>query len=164
MSTQNRMMEGIGRVGIAVLGACSSMLCILGYYPLVPAFYAGCCLNQRKNVLLYIGIFAGMGWCMPIGAMVKYVFVLLVSGVGIRLYQWANHKCSGWAAGILTGLAVAVMDCSGVAFSTMDTRELMLGVCEGIFVAGATVVIHYLYHMAEENGAIQQVIWIYYVL
>lgn len=152
MSTQNRMMEGIGRVGIAVLGACSSMLCILGYYPLVPAFYAGCCLNQRKNVLLYIGIFAGMGWCMPIGAMVKYVFVLLVSGVGIRLYQWANHKCSGWVAGILTGLAVAVMDCSGVAFSTMDTRELMLGVCEGIFVAGATVVIHYLYHMAEELG------------
>ena len=66
MSTQNRMMEGLGKVGIAVLGACSSMLCILGYYPLVPAFYAGCCLNQRKNVLLYIGIFAGMGWCMPV--------------------------------------------------------------------------------------------------
>lgn len=152
MRTQGKLAEGIGSVGCAVLGACSSMLCVLGYYPLVPAFYAGCCLDQKKNILLYIGIFAGMGWCMPVGAMVKYVFILLVSGVGIRFYMWANHKCSGWVAGILAGLAVAVMNCSGVAFSTMETRELILGVCEGIFVAGATVLIHYLYHMAAELG------------
>ena len=130
MSTQSKLTEGVGKVGCAVLGACSSMLCVLGYYPLVPAFYAGCCLNQRRNALLYIGIFAGMGWCMPVGAMVKYVFVLLVSGVGIRLYMWANHRCSGWVAGILTGLAITVMNCSGVVFSTMDRRELVLGICE----------------------------------
>ena len=100
MSTQSKLTEGVGKVGCAVLGACSSMLCVLGYYPLVPAFYAGCCLNQRRNALLYIGIFAGMGWCMPVGAMVKYVFVLLVSGVGIRLYmgesslQWLGGRYS----------------------------------------------------------------------
>lgn len=152
MSTQSKLTEGVGKVGCAVLGACSSMLCVLGYYPLVPAFYAGCCLNQRRNALLYIGIFAGMGWYMPVGAMVKYVFVLLVSGVGIRLYMWANHRCSGWVAGILTGLAITVMNCSGVVFSTMDRRELVLGICEGIFVTGATVLIHYLYHMTAELG------------
>lgn len=150
MNTRSRLTEGIGKVGCALLGACSSMLCVLGYYPLVPAFYAGCCLDQRKNVLLYIGIFAGMGWCMPVGAMVKYVFVLLVSGVGIRFYMWANHRCSGWVAGILTGLAVAVMNSSGILFTTMDTKELMLGICEGIFVAGATVLLHYLYRMVYE--------------
>lgn len=152
MSTQNKVTESIGKVGCAILGACSSMLCVLGYYPLVPAFFAGCCPDQRSNVLLYIGMFAGMGWCMPVGAMVKYVFILLVTGVGIRLYRWANHRCSGWVAGLLAGLAVAVMNCSGVVFSVMDTRELMLGICEGVFVAGATVLVHYLYHMAAELG------------
>lgn len=152
MSTKSKFMEGIGKVGSALLGMCSSMLCVLGYYPLVPAFYAGCCTDQRKNALIYIGIFAGMGWRMPVGAMVKYVFVLLVTGVGIHFYTWANHRCSGWVAGFLAGLAVAVMNCSGVAFSTMDTTELILGVCEGVFVAGATVLIHYLYHMAAEFG------------
>lgn len=153
MSTKSKWMEGIGRVVCALLGMCSSMVCVLGYYPLVPAFYAGCCLDQRKNILLYIGIFAGMGWCMPVGAMVKYVFVLLVTGVGIRFYRWANHRCSGWVAGVLAGLAVAVMNCSGVVFSTMDRQELMLGISEGVFAAGATVLIHYLYHMVAEFGA-----------
>lgn len=150
MSTQNKIVEGLGKVVCAILGACSSLLCILGYYPLVPAFYAGCCLDQRKNVLLYIGILAGMGWGMPIGTTVKYVFILLVSGVGIHFYRWANHRCGGWVAGFLTGLAVTVMNCSGVLFSVMDTRALILGICEGIFVMGATVLIHYLYHMAAE--------------
>lgn len=150
MSAKRKFTEGIGKVLGALLGACSSMLCVLGYYPLVPAFYAGCCLDQKRNALLYIGIFAGMGWCMPVGAMVKYVFVLLVTGIGIRFYMWANHRCSGWVAGILAGLAVAVMNCSGVLFATGDRKELILGACEGIFVAGATVLIHYLYQMATE--------------
>ena len=156
MSTQNKVMEAIGKAGCAILGVCSCMLCVLGYYPLVPAFFAGCCPDQRRNVLLYIGMFAGMGWCMPVGAMVKYVFVLLVTGVGIRLYRWANHKCSGWMSGLLAGVAVTVMNCSGAVFSEPDKRELMLGICEGVFVAGATVLVHYLYHMAAELGSTLQ--------
>lgn len=61
----------------AVFGLAASMLCIMGYYPVVPAFYTACCLDKKRNFLLYIGLVVGMGWCMPVAAIVKYLFILL---------------------------------------------------------------------------------------
>lgn len=67
----------IGKMIYAVFGLAVSMLCIMGYYPVVPAFYAACCLDKKRNFLLYIGLVVGMGWCMPAAAIVKYLFILL---------------------------------------------------------------------------------------
>ena len=55
----------IGKMIYAVFGLAASMLCIMGYYPVVPAFYTACCLDKKRNFLLYIGLVVGMGWCMP---------------------------------------------------------------------------------------------------
>lgn len=158
MSTKTKQKQSMGwtkpagQLLYGILGALSSILCVMGYYPLVPAFYAGCCLDQRKNLLLYIGLFAGMGYCMPVGAMVKYLFILLVAGMAIRFYRWANRRCSGWIAGAIAGLATAAMNCSGAIFGTMDRVELILGICEGVSVFGAAVLFHYVFEMSFEVG------------
>ena len=68
----------IGKMIYAVFGLAASMLCIMGYYPVVPAFYTACCLDKKRNFLLYIGLVVGMGWCMPVAAIVKYLFILFV--------------------------------------------------------------------------------------
>lgn len=152
MNEKQNWKETIGSVVYALLGGLSSALCVMGYYPLVPAFYAVCCLQQKKNLLLYIGIFAGMGLCMPLGGTVKYLFILLVAGIGIRFYLWANRRCSGWMAGFIAGVATAAMNCSGMAITRMDRNELILGLCEGVLVFGATVLLHYILQMASEFG------------
>ncbi len=68
----------IGKMIYAVFGLAASMLCIMGYYPVVPAFYTACCLDKKRNFLLYIGLVVGMGWCMPVAAIVKYLFILFL--------------------------------------------------------------------------------------
>lgn len=152
MESKNNWMELTGKVVYALLAALSSALCIMGYFPLVPAFYAVCCMNQRKNVLMYIGLFAGMGFCMPVGSTVKYLFVLLVLGIGIRFYIWANRRCSGWVAGVIAGIAAAGMNCSGIALTKLEKTEFVMGICEGAIVFGATVILHYVLHMVSEYG------------
>lgn len=152
MDAKRNWQEQMGKVAYGVLAAMSSMLCIMGYYPLVPAFYATCCLQQRKNVLLYIGLFTGMGLCMPVGASVKYLFILLVTGIGIRFYLWANRRCSGALAGLIAGLSASAMNCSGLLLTTMDKNELILGLSEGVVVFGATIVLYYVLQMASELG------------
>ena len=158
MSTKTKKTQSLGwtkRAGqliYGILGALSSMLCVMGCYPLVPAFYAGCCFDQRKNLLLYIGLFAGMGFCMPVGAMVKYLFILLVTGMAIRFYKWANRRCGGWIAGMIAGFVTAAMNCSGVIFGTMERTEFILGICEGVSVFGAAVLFHYVFEMSFEMG------------
>ena len=81
----------IGKMIYAVFGLAASMLCIMGYYPVVPAFYTACCLDKKRNFLLYIGLVVGMGWCMPASAIVKYLFILFVLGIAIR----CDRVCTG---------------------------------------------------------------------
>lgn len=90
MNTEKKWMNVMVKVCYGGMGVVCSLICIMGYYPLLPAFYGACCLEQRRNILLYIGMFATMGYTMSPGAMVKYLFILLVAGTGIRFYMWAN--------------------------------------------------------------------------
>ncbi len=152
MDAGNKWMELTGKAGYAVLAALCSAVCIMGYYPLVPAFYAVSCMDRKKNILMYIGLFAGMGFCMKPGAVIKYLFVLLVLGIGIRFYIWANRRCGGWVAAIIAGIASAGMNCSGMALTRLERTELVMGLSEGVIVFGATILLHYLLHMASEYG------------
>lgn len=107
----------------AVFGLAASMLCIMGYYPVVPAFYTACCLDKKRNFLLYIGLVVGMGWCMPVAAIVKYLFILFVLGIAIRFYIWANRRCSGWTAGMIAGITTIAMNTSGLLILNMEKRH-----------------------------------------
>lgn len=142
MNTKKKWMDVMVKIGYGGMGVVCSLICIMGYYPLLPAFYGACCLEQKRTLLLYIGMFAAMGYTMSPGAMVKYLFILLVAGAGIRFYMWANRKCAGWTAGIIGGICTIVMNCSGMLFATLERRELILGLCEGVTVCGLTVLFH----------------------
>ena len=146
-----------------LIGLVASMLCVMGYYPLVPAFYASCCLDKKRNLILYIGLFAGMGLRMPAAALIKYLFVLLVLGMAIRFYVWANRKCSGWAAGLIAGITTAAMNASGLLVLNVQKRELILGLSEGGVVFALAVAFHYamglggqLLSAVQKNHGIQE--------
>ena len=166
MSTkQGRMKQTgtwAGNLMYGILGLAANLLCVMGYYPLVPAFYAACCLDRKRNLLLYIGLFAGMGLCMSPAALIKYLFVLLVLGMAIRFYVWANRRCSGWTAGVIAGIVTTAMNTSGLLILQMEKRELVLGCSEGIAVFALAVLFHYgmemgmqLLRVHRENGQLQ---------
>lgn len=133
----------IGKMIYAVFGLAASMLCIMGYYPVVPAFYTACCLDKKRNFLLYIGLVVGMGWCMPVAAIVKYLFILFVLGIAIRFYIWANRRCSGWTAGMIAGITTIAMNTSGLLILNMEKKALILGISEGVIVFALAVLFHY---------------------
>lgn len=156
MSEEKRKMKKLSPNGAAVrllagvLGFFCSGLPVLGVYPLVPAYLAGCVAERRKNLILYAGLFAGIFYFMPVGAAVKYSFIVLITGMAMHLYRWANKKCSSMTAAVLAGVITAVMDCAGILFSDMQVTEVLMGLSEGISVFGLTILFRYLSGMGFE--------------
>ncbi len=134
----------IGKMIYAVFGLAASMLCIMGYYPVVPAFYTACCLDKKRNFLLYIGLVVGMGWCMPVAAIVKYLFILFCTGNrNPVLYMGGNRRCSGWTAGMIAGITTIAMNTSGLLILNMEKKALILGISEGVIVFALAVLFQY---------------------
>lgn len=160
MSAKKRKKKQLGKGGIAVrllagiLGFVCSRLPVLGVYPLVPAFYAGCVVEKKHSFLMYLGLLTGIGYYMPVGAAVKYGFILLITGMAVHLYRWANRKCSTLTVALLAGGITLVMDCSGLLFASMGQRELVIGLSEGICVFGLTMLFRYLSGMGMEMAGI----------
>ena len=156
MSAKRRKVKRLGK-GEAVVrllaGALAFLCCglkVAGVYPLVPAFYAGCVVEKRKNLLVYLGLFAGIGYFMPVGSAVKYGFIILITGMAVHLYRWANHRCSSVTAALLAGGITIVMDCSGLLVASIEYREAVIGISEGISVFGLTILFRYLSGMGME--------------
>lgn len=103
MKEKNVLLRMVKEVLRAVLGFFCSMICLMGYYPFVPAFFAANCLTPGYSVLLYIGMIAGIIYYMTLTSVVKYIFLLAVIAISIRFYFWANGRCKGSVAGILAG-------------------------------------------------------------
>lgn len=157
METNEMLRKNVRGVVQGVLGFLCSVIGVLGCYPLVPAYFAANCLMQERSFLLYIGMMVGMGYGMSFEMVIKYVFILMITAIAIRFYQWANRKCSGWMAGVIAGITTVAMNFSGHALSAADRNELVIGISEGFFVFGLTVLLHYflemLYAMRFPGGA-----------
>lgn len=156
MSEEKRKMKKLSPSGGAVrllagiLGFLCSGFPVHGVYPLVPAYFAGCVAERRKNLILYAGLFAGIFYFMPVGASVKYSFIVLITGMAMHLYRWANKRCGCMTAAVLSGTITAVMDCAGILFSDMQVTEVLMGLSEGISVFGLTILFRYLSGMGFE--------------
>lgn len=149
MKTVDVLRKGIGQIALGGIGFVCSMLCIMGYYPVIPAYFAANYLRGEGGLLLYVGLLAGMGYFLPMTSMVKYGFALVAIAVTIRFYIWANRKCSGIAAGLIAGTIIAVMNISGNVFAMDDGRTLLLGISEGILIMGLTLTFYYCMEMAS---------------
>lgn len=144
MQTKSMWKTVLGKGISGILGILCSMVGVMGCFPLVPGYFAAVMLEQRRNLFLYIGVAFGMIRFMELKSVVKYLFILILCTAGIRFYQWANRKCGGWAAGVITGIATFAMNISGTLFTIPDKQELLVAASESLMVLGLTVVIHYL--------------------
>lgn len=137
-----------------VAGFFCSMICMMGYYPFVPAFFAANCLIPGTSLFLYIGMVAGIVYFMTLTSIVKYIFLVAVIAISIRFYFWANGRCQGSVAGIIAGCITIILNLSGSVFGGNDRNEFILGISEGLVVAGLTIALFYLLSMTGELGRI----------
>ena len=118
----------------------STVLSVMGYYPLIPAVYGVYCLDSEHTVLFYIGLFAGMGYFISIPSMCKYLFIIAVISFVIRLYKWKNEKNICLVTSITAAVSTAVMNMSVAAFTAFENVKCVLAVSEGLIVFSAAFV------------------------
>lgn len=144
------LQKSMKHIALGIIGFFCSMISVMGYYPVIPAYFAANYLLGEGSLFLYVGLLAGMGYFLPLTSMVKYAFSLVVIAVAIRFYIWANRKCSCLTAGLIAGMIVTVMNLSGHLLTMDDGRELLLGICEGIVIMGLTMLIYYVMDMISQ--------------
>jgi len=126
----------------------------MGYYPILPAYFSVCSMGGRASILVMLGAVAGSVFFMPMESMLKYIFVLLIVGLSIRLYIWSNRFCNNWAAAGIGGLSVIAMNYASHAFDFNNLQLVWTGVFEGLMVFGLTIGIHYLFGLPFQIGYI----------
>lgn len=130
-----------------------------GCYPILPAYFALCSRKGQVSLLVIVGALAGIVSFMPLEIMLKYMFVLAVIGVGIKLYIWSNRYCSHWAVAFIAAISVIAMNVAGNIFALNGMTLLWAGLFEGIMVFGLSLVLQWTvkipyqwnYHFQKEN-------------
>ncbi len=118
----------------AVIAFFASAVCILGYYPFVPAICSILEFSNEKNNLFYIGVLSGIGYFMPIRTAFKYLFIMLAMLAGLKLYKWANKKCSATATASIAGACTIAMNLSSGLMERLKQEDVILGIGEGLLV------------------------------
>lgn len=142
--------SGFWNVMHLVIGALTAQVSIMGCYPFVPAGCAAYCLEKKKTWAFYIGILIGMSYAMPLQTMVKYAFIVAIISVGVKFYLWANRTCGGIAAGIISAIAVILMNLAGGCLVRLDKTELLLTFAEAAICLGLTATMHYTIEMLRK--------------
>ena len=120
---------------------------IMGVYPLLPAYFAVCSMRGRASAWVYVGAIYGCIYFMPMAAMIKYILLLLVIAVGIRLYMRMNRFISSWSMAVFTGIVVLVMHYAGKSFRLDDGEIVLMGILEGAMSLGLAVMMYHLFGM-----------------
>ena len=123
----------------AMLAFGSCYIGMEGCYPLLPAFFALCCRKGQVSLLMLVGTVTGIISFMSLEVMLKYLFVLAVIGVGIKLYVWANRYSNSWTVSLIAGVAVIFMNIAGNVFQYEMMQLIFAGLFEGIMVFGMTL-------------------------
>ena len=126
--------------GVVVFLCC--MAGRMGYYPIVPSYFAVYSLKGYVSFGIVIGVIAGMYAFMEFHVMIRYVFVLLVIAVGIRLYLWANRTCSSRIGGFIAGIAAISMNFIGTDSWVGNRQIFWFHILEGIVIFLLTMSIH----------------------
>ena len=145
MEKKSGFKEIIKEIGKGILTFLSAAVGIEGIYPVLPSLFAVCNRTGRVSPWVVIGAIAGMFSFMPLEARLKYVFVLIIIGLGIRLYIWANRFCGNWEVAAFAAVSVVAMSYAGNAFDVNNRTFLVTGALEGLVVFGLSI---WLYHLA----------------
>lgn len=126
-------------LGKAILAFLSCYPGIDGCVPLLPSYIALCSRKGQISILVIVGAVTGMVSFLELESALKYLFVLAVIVIGIKLYIWSNRYCSNWAVSVIAAIAVTAMNVAGNIFIMKDVPLLLTGIYEGLIVLGLTL-------------------------
>ena len=138
------------QVLVSLLGICMCKITFAGCYPLIVAYFAAGCLEGSGRILLTVMMLFGMAVLLPITAMAKYAMAILVTLVMIKLVEWANKGCFTWVGALVAGASTALLGVFGGLMNLKDQTSVIVGVLEGVFILGATMVISRILHIFME--------------
>ena len=126
-----RKWKEIALYGIAALAA---KVEFAGCYPLIPGVFAAICLEEvNRTLLLIFGIF-GMALFTSVQAMAKYTMVLLITGVVIKLVEWAYKNCRTYVGAGTAGASVLLLTIAGELMLVRNRTVIWMGVLESVLV------------------------------
>ncbi|MCC8168321.1 MAG: SpoIIE family protein phosphatase, partial [Clostridiales bacterium] len=99
---------------------------------------------RKQSVFLYVGIVAGFSYFMDYLTVFKYLVLLPVIWIAIKIYHYANRHCGGLAAGTIAGVCTMAMNFSGMMLSRENSSEILFGASEALLAMGTACVFHYL--------------------
>lgn len=137
------MKQVLKEFGKGIVAFCCGGAGFMGCYPFLPAFFAFCSTAKNASVWVLLCSILGVFALMPLGSMIKYVFILAIIALATRLYRWANKGCGIWEASLVAGVATIIMNFAEESFMFGETKELLVGVSEGLLVVGLAVCMHF---------------------
>ncbi len=135
---------------LCLLSGAACSLQIMGCYPLVPAYFAVLYAEEIKWSWLLAATGAGMLLFMPMTTMVKYGVIIVVTIGMIRLVQWATDGCPSYLVGMLTAVITMIVSFCGGIFEWRNQPMWQAVLLEGMFVAGAVVLLNRVVHSILE--------------
>lgn len=106
----------------------------MGCFPLIPAYFTAVCLEDAARGVLSAAMLVGIILFVPITAAVKYLMVLAVILITIKLFEWVEGRCTVLCAAAAAAIATFMMSLSGTLLNVRDTIGFLTGLLEAVFV------------------------------
>lgn len=127
------------RLLLQILGICSVFCTTNGINPVVAAFFAAMFLEQQDRWFLMGSISVTMLVVMPFLAAVKYITILFIISVIVRIFENRQIKRMDMLFGAsIAGIAVFVVQASGALVGGNAQELLLMGALEGGLVIALT--------------------------
>lgn len=110
-----------------------------GCFPLIPAYFTAVYLEDASRGMQSIALLAGLVVFVPVTSAVKYLMAMLVIMVTIRLFEWAEGRCTTLCAAIAATIATFMMGAAGELLDMRDTAGWLATVLESLFVFAAVL-------------------------
>lgn len=112
----------------------------MGCFPLIPAFFTAVCLEDAARGALAAAMFLGIVMFVPIAAAVKYLMAMIVILITIKLFEWAEGRCTVLCAAAAASIATFMMSLSGELLNIRDAAGFVISVLEAVFVFSAVMI------------------------
>ena len=111
----------------------------MGCFPLIPAFFTAVCLEDAARGALGAAMFLGIVLFVPITAAVKYLLAMLIIWITVRLFEWAEGRCTVLCASAAASIATFMLSLSGELLNVRNTVGFLVSALEAVFVFSAVM-------------------------
>lgn len=133
---------GTRQMILTLLGSVVCKIGVMGCYPVAPAYFTALYLENGNGLALLGIMYIGMFLFMPLTAMIKYMVILLVTALAVKLVEWANEGCPAMLAGGLAGITTIIISFCGSMLQWKNQPEPLVVFLEAVFVCGAVVLLN----------------------